>query len=98
MDKTEGSWKELLGVTEESSAEETRRALAAQERRGTPGGEQRDVHLIMPGAAHSHYYCGTVSSSVFLPFNEAAGMSLLIKTASSSLLSVYFIMSAMQKY
>ena len=44
MDETEGSQKELLGVTEESSTEETRRAQAAQDKPGAPGGEQRDGH------------------------------------------------------
>ena len=32
-------------MTEEGSAETTRRALAAQDRPGTPGDEQRDGHL-----------------------------------------------------
>ena len=44
IDQTKGSQEELLGVTEEGSVEETRRALAAQDKPGTPVGEQRDGH------------------------------------------------------
>ena len=44
MDETDGSQEEFLGVTGESSAEEMIRALAALDKPGTPGGEQRDGH------------------------------------------------------